>query len=201
MSGRPVSCHTRVSSSEAGLALMEVVISVGLLVTLAAGLVQLFAMSAQSMVRARHRTSALILAVEKLEQIRAAVLTQVGRPPSRLSIAAEDRLMSYSWPGNVHELQNCIERAVILCEEAEIRPTDLDLDVGAVSTPEADPWDAIDLSGTLADASHRALAEVERRKISSALKAAGNNTGRVADALRISHRALVVKMQDHGIIP
>ena len=180
---------------------MEVVISVGLLVTLAAGLVQLFAMSAQSMVRARHRTAALILAVEKLEQIRAAVLTQVGRPPSRLSIAAEDRLMSYSWPGNVHELQNCIERAVILCEEAEIRPTDLDLDVGAVSTPEADPWDAIDLSGTLADASHRALAEVERRKISSALKAAGNNTGRVADALRISHRALVVKMQDHGIIP
>jgi len=53
-----------------------VVISVGLLVTLAAGLVQLFAMSAQSMVRARHRTAALILAVEKLEQIRAAALTQ-----------------------------------------------------------------------------------------------------------------------------
>jgi len=76
MSGRPVSPNARASSAEAGLALMEVVISVGLLVTLAAGLVQLFAMSAQSMVRARHRTSALILAVEKLEQIRAAAVTQ-----------------------------------------------------------------------------------------------------------------------------
>ncbi|HIE91576.1 MAG TPA: hypothetical protein EYQ83_01395 [Acidobacteria bacterium] len=76
MSGRPVSRNAQASSSDAGLALLEVVISVGLLVTLAAGLVQLFAMSAQSMVRARHRTSALILAVAKVEQIRVAALTQ-----------------------------------------------------------------------------------------------------------------------------
>ncbi len=129
------------------------------------------------------------------------VCADLGRPPLRLSLAAEDRLMSYRWPGNVRELQNCMERVVILCEEAEIRPIDLNLHEGEVSTPEVDPWDAIDLSGTLADASQRALAEVERRKISAALKDAGNNTGRVADVLRISHRALVVKMQDHGIIP
>jgi Nif-specific regulatory protein len=129
------------------------------------------------------------------------VCADLGRPPLRMSLAAEDRLMSYRWPGNVRELQNCIERAVILCEESEIRPTDLNLHEEEVSTPEADPWDAIDLFGTLADASHRALAEVERRKISAALKDAGNNTGRVADVLRISHRALVVKMQDHGIVP
>jgi transcriptional regulator with PAS, ATPase and Fis domain len=129
------------------------------------------------------------------------VCADLGRPPLRLSLAAEDRLMSYRWPGNVRELQNCMERVVILCEEAEIRPIDLNLHEGEVSTPEVDPWDAIDLSGTLADASQRALAEVEHRKISAALKDAGNNTGRVADVLRISHRALVVKMQDHGIIP
>lgn len=56
------------------MALVELVIAVGLLVTLAAGVMQLFAMSASALVRARHRTSALILAVEKIERLRASVL-------------------------------------------------------------------------------------------------------------------------------
>ena len=58
-----------------GMGLVEVVIAVGLLVTLAAGVVHLFAMSARSMMRARHRTSSLMLAVDKLEQLRAGVRT------------------------------------------------------------------------------------------------------------------------------
>jgi DNA-binding NtrC family response regulator len=127
------------------------------------------------------------------------VCADLGRPLVSLSLAAEDHLMSYAWPGNVRELQNCIERAVIMCEGAELRPADLSLDTGAVERPAADPWDAIDLSGSLADASRRALGEVERRKVVAALQDAGSHTGRAADALQISHRALVVKMQEHGI--
>ena len=61
--------------SRLGIGLVEVVIAVGLLVTLAAGVAHLFAMSARSMVRARHRTSSLMLAVDKLEQLRAGVQT------------------------------------------------------------------------------------------------------------------------------
>ncbi len=57
------------------MGLVEVVIAVGLLVTLATGVVHLFAMSARSVVRARHRTSALILAADKIEQLRAGVQT------------------------------------------------------------------------------------------------------------------------------
>ncbi len=57
------------------MGLVEVVIAVGLLVTLAAGVVHLFAMSARSIARARHRTSSLMLAVDKLEQLRAGVRT------------------------------------------------------------------------------------------------------------------------------
>ena len=56
------------------MGLVEVVIAVGLLVTLAAGVVQLFAMSARSVVRARHRTSSLMLAVDQVERLRAGVL-------------------------------------------------------------------------------------------------------------------------------
>ena len=58
------------------MGLVEVVVAVGLLVTLAAGVVHLFAMSARSTVRARHRTSSLMLAVDKLEQLHAGVQTQ-----------------------------------------------------------------------------------------------------------------------------
>ena len=57
------------------MGLIEVVIAVGLLVTLAAGVAHLFVMSARSLVRARHRTSSLLLAVDKLEQLRAGVRT------------------------------------------------------------------------------------------------------------------------------
>ena len=64
------------------MGLIEVVIAVGLLVTLAAGVVHLFAMSARAMVRARHRTSSLLFAVDKLEQLRAGVQTRGVRKSS-----------------------------------------------------------------------------------------------------------------------
>ena len=125
--------------------------------------------------------------------------SELKKPVLRLSPAAEERLTAHSWPGNVRELQNCIERAVILCDEPELRPQHLDLGSGQVPVKTVDPWDAIDLSGSLADASRRLLAEVEQRKILHALHESGSNTGRAADALRISHRALMVKIQEHGI--
>ena len=125
--------------------------------------------------------------------------TEHRKSPLTLSQAAEDRLTSYSWPGNVRELQNCVERAVVLCDESEIRPQHLDVGSGQVPALKVDPWSAIDLSGSLADASRRVLAEVEQRKILQALRQAGSNTGRAADTLQISHRALMVKLQEYGI--
>ena len=65
------------------MGLVEVVIAVGLLVTLAGGVVHLFAMSARSVVRSRHRTSSLMLAVDKLEQLRAGVGTTETAAGSR----------------------------------------------------------------------------------------------------------------------
>lgn len=124
------------------------------------------------------------------------------KPTLRLSPAAEDQLLSHDWPGNVRELQNCIERAVILCDGPEILPPHLDLASGHLpAAPAADPWAAVDLSGSLAEVSRRVLTEVERRKILDALHEAGNDTGRVADVLLISHRTLMDKMAEHGIQP
>ena len=77
----------------------------------------------------------------------------------------------------MRELQNCIERAVILCEGDTIHARHLNLSFrqAAPAPPAASPWEQIDLSGTLADALRRVTAEVERRKIEQALQEAGGN--------------------------
>ncbi len=124
--------------------------------------------------------------------------------PLVLSPAAEDELRAYAWPGNVRELQNCIERAAILTEGDTIHPRHLNLSfhgspMAAATDDDAGPWSKIDLSGTLADATRRTVAEVERRKIEQALKEAAGNTGRAAEILQVSYKAFTTKLKEHGI--
>ena len=119
-----------------------------------------------------------------------------------LSPSACDELRAYPWPGNVRELQNCIERAVILCEGDTIQPRHLGISLRqapAPLQPETSPWEQIDLSGSMSDAVRRVTGEVERRKIELALKDAGGNTQRAADALRIGYKVLLVKLKEFGL--
>jgi DNA-binding NtrC family response regulator len=124
-----------------------------------------------------------------------------------LAPAAEDELRQYAWPGNVRELQNCIERACILTEGDTIHPRHLNLSFRtpmasvAVQHAEEDggPWSKIDLSGTLADASRRVLAEVERRKIEQALHEAAGNRGRAAEILQVSYKTFIAKLKEYSL--
>ena len=127
----------------------------------------------------------------------------LNKKPLVLSPAAEEDLCSYAWPGNVRELQNCIERAAILTEGETIHPRHLNLSfrgptLAAVDGDEG-PWSKIDLSGTLADASRRTLAEVERRKIEQALKEAGGNRGRAAEILQVSYKTFTTKLKEYNL--
>ncbi len=63
---------------------------------------------------------------------------------------------------------------------------------------EASPWSKIDLSGSLAEATRRTVAEVERRKIEQALKEAAGNKGRAAEVLQVSYKAFTTKLREHG---
>ncbi|PYR79496.1 MAG: transcriptional regulator [Acidobacteria bacterium] len=116
--------------------------------------------------------------------------------------AALEELQTYPWPGNVRELQNCIERAVILCDGDTIQPRHLSLTFkvgpGAVAAP-VSPWDQIDLSGTLLEATRRVTSEVERRKVEQAMQGAAGNRQRAAEALQISYKALTSKLREFGI--
>jgi DNA-binding NtrC family response regulator len=117
-----------------------------------------------------------------------------------LSPAALDDMHTYPWPGNVRELQNCIERAVILCDGDTIHPRHLSLSLrpGSIPAP-ASPWDQIDLSGTMLEATRRVATEVERRKVEQALRETANNKQRAAELLQISYKSLVSKLREFGI--
>jgi DNA-binding NtrC family response regulator len=118
-----------------------------------------------------------------------------------LSAEAIDELQRYRWPGNVRELQNCIERAAILVDGDTIRPRHLSLSFRDAVTLEApvDPWEQVDLSGSLTDVTRRAIVEVERRKIQASLKEAGGQKPRAADLLQVSYKTLLQKLKDYGI--
>ena len=118
----------------------------------------------------------------------------------RLASTALEELQVYPWPGNVRELQNCIERAVILCDGDTIQPRHLNLSFrpGAAAPPTS-PWDQIDLSGTMLEATRRVATEVERRKIAKAMQEAAGNKQRAAETLQISFKALTSKLREYGI--
>ena len=100
----------------------------------------------------------------------------------------------------MRELQNCIERAVILCDGDTIHSRHLSLSFrpGAVAAP-VSPWDQIDLSGTMLEATRRVTSEVERRKVEQAMQEAAGNRQRAADHLQISYKSLVSKLREFGI--
>jgi DNA-binding NtrC family response regulator len=118
-----------------------------------------------------------------------------------LAPTALDDLKAYSWPGNVRELQNCIERAVILADGDSIHQRHLNLSFrnAPIGQVRADPWDQIDLSGTMTDALRRVSGEVERRKIETALQEYGGNKVQAAHALQLGFKALMQKIKAYGI--
>ena len=123
----------------------------------------------------------------------------LNKGPVTISPDALDALRAYGWPGNVRELQNCIERAVILCEEGRLQPRDLNLASIAADPTPVNPWDRVDLSGTLPEAVRRATVEVERRKITQALREAADNRFRAAEILGVNPTALQQKLREHGL--
>ena len=126
------------------------------------------------------------------------VCRDVGKKPLAIAPETMDLLRSYAWPGNVRELQNALERAVILADGDALLPRHLSLVSVSREVP-VDPWQQLDLRGTLAAVTARAVAEVEKRKLADALREAGNDKAKAADLLGLSFKALGVKLREHGL--
>jgi len=125
----------------------------------------------------------------------------LNKKPLSLAPSAVEELAKYQWPGNIRELQNCIERAVILTEGDTIHARHLSLSFrdAAPAAGDASPWDQIDLSGTMATATTRVVAEVERRKITQALAEAAGNRAKAAESLQLGFKAFTAKLREHGL--
>jgi DNA-binding NtrC family response regulator len=112
---------------------------------------------------------------------------ELGRPEVRLSPAAEDALSAHPWPGNVRQLRNSLERAVLLSPRATLDPEDV-IPPASTAPPTATP-DAVPMS----------LQEAERRHIESVLRASGGVVPKAAEVLGLSRSALYERIRKHGI--
>lgn len=111
-----------------------------------------------------------------------------------LSDKAKKKLLNYQWPGNIRELLNTIERAMIICKSREVTERDIIL-------PEK-PFTFIEdfnFSGSLWQVTRRAVQLVERIKIERVLKEADFNKTRAAEILEISYKSLLNKIKEYGI--
>jgi len=107
----------------------------------------------------------------------------------RFSTPAIDMLMAYHWPGNIRELENCIERAVLLCEEGVIHSYHLPptLQTGTQT-------------GTLPALSlEDAVGNLEKETIIDALKNTNGNITLAAELLKTTIRKFGYKVRKYGI--
>ena len=118
---------------------------------------------------------------------------ELGRPSLRIDPAAREALRAHDWPGNIRELQNCIERAAILCDDDLIAVRDLS--VAALPPAHEAFRAAVDLTGNLDEATARTVRLVEQLKISDALDRTASRTA-AADLLGITPRALAAKLKE-----
>jgi two-component system response regulator AtoC len=117
-----------------------------------------------------------------------------GRPPVALSAEALLALQRHPWPGNIRELRNAIERALVVCGAGPIEVPHLPLEREPTgdSGPHTGPIPKI---GSLGDE----LEEIERQRIEAVLVATGGNQSEAARRLGMSRGALLARLRAWGL--
>lgn len=101
-----------------------------------------------------------------------------------ISAAAEEKMLSHRWDGNIRELQHTIEKAVIMCDDNVINPEHLGLYQSVSSSSYDDGF---------------TLEDVERRTIAEAINSNNGNLSLVAQKLGITRQTLYNKIKRYGL--
>jgi two-component system response regulator AtoC len=109
---------------------------------------------------------------------------KLSKDISGFTAEALEAFNGYHWPGNVREMENIIERAVILCESGQISPDDLSIPPVS-SAKEAVP-----------DAT---LEKMEEDHILRVLRESGGNQSKASQTLGIDRKTLYLKLKKYGI--
>jgi two-component system response regulator AtoC len=133
------------------------------------------------------------------------IATANGKPGWKLATGAVECLEQETWPGNVRQLQNLVERLVVLSDGPTVASTDVERELDrdrrtrrtsepSAETPE--PAASPDDGQTLGD---QQLA-TEQRALEETLARCGNNRSKAARVLGVSRRTLYNKLQKHGLV-
>ncbi len=138
----------------------------------------------------RERTEEI---VPLAEQFAAQSAEEVGRMPPSLTEEAIEGLRSHAWPGNIRELRNAMERAVLFADEA----------IGSEHLPMTSPAHRADEAMVPTPPPPMVVESAgeapEKRRILDALAQCGGNQTRAAKLLGISRRTLTRRLTVHGI--
>jgi two-component system response regulator AtoC len=147
--------------------------------------------------------------------------SRMGRKALSLSAAAMEKLFAWDFPGNVRELENILERAVIFCEGPVIGAGDIDIHMGHFQNPEESAGTVPGLrppAAGLADKTEIAssfsgpgpekdeprggplqtLEDIEKNAILSALERCGGNRTKAAEELGITRKTILNKLKGYG---
>jgi DNA-binding NtrC family response regulator len=145
---------------------------------------------------------------DDIEPLAQHLLKQIGGAhPPELTAEALAALRAYSWPGNVRQLKNCLERAVILANDNRItvnelppevvRPTTAPFSSTPLANGESSTQD--NYATAPAPSSSASLRDVERQQILSALEQTGWHRGKAAEILGISPSTLYRRLRDYNL--
>ncbi len=112
-----------------------------------------------------------------------------GKDIKRITASAIGTLMVYHWPGNIRELENCIERACILSTDQGIRTYNLPASLQTAATSETMQSGSLDFI----------LDKMEKQIIMDALIAIKGNSAKAADQLGITERMMGIRIRKYDI--
>jgi DNA-binding NtrC family response regulator len=120
-----------------------------------------------------------------------------GEPPKQIPPKTMDVLLSYSWPGNIRELENAIERACVTSQNGAIQAQNFPPEILHGDAPKL-PF-AVDINQPLPQLLRQVQADIEAEYIRKALEQCRGNVSQCAEICGISRRSLSAKLGAYQI--
>ncbi len=121
---------------------------------------------------------------------------KMGKGEPAISRDARDTLVAHAWPGNIRELQNAVERALILSDGDLVTAEQLGLSAGR---PDGEPAVTVRPAPGASEAEPRSLPDWERHMVIEALRKAEGNRSRAARILGLTRSQLYTRLKRFGL--
>jgi transcriptional regulator with GAF, ATPase, and Fis domain len=122
---------------------------------------------------------------------------RMGKVDLGLSRDAREALLNHAWPGNIRELQNAVERALIVSDGGLLTAANFGIDARAARIPALPLADAV--AAPAADESPDSLHDIEKRMVLEAIRKTGGNKSKAAALLGLTRSQLYTRLKRHAL--